>query len=257
MARRRGWHCTRRALYFRGVVVSAGQRPEGSPTGEWRAYSADEGSTRYSPLDQINRDNVKNLQVAWTWKFDNFGTPAADGHDRDDAADGQRRALFHRRPAPHRRRRRTPAPARRCGPGGRTRASASIRRRARCIAAWPTGPTAGDERIVVVTPGFQLVSLNAKTGAAGRRLRRGRHRRPVQAARQRRAARSDRQDRQQLAAGDLERRDRRRAGADCSAAASTSRTSRPTSWRSTSAPARSCGRSTRSRARARPATRRG
>src|SRR5688572_19906670 len=43
---------------------------------EWRAYGAVEGSTRYSPLDQINRDNVKNLQVAWTWKFDNFGTPA-------------------------------------------------------------------------------------------------------------------------------------------------------------------------------------
>ena len=53
-----------------------GSGQKGAPGGEWRAYSADEGSTRYSPLDQITRDNVKNVQVAWTWKFDNFDTPA-------------------------------------------------------------------------------------------------------------------------------------------------------------------------------------
>src|SRR5688572_28279829 len=44
--------------------------------GEWRAYGFEEKSTRYSPLDQITRENVKNLQVAWTWKFDNYGTAA-------------------------------------------------------------------------------------------------------------------------------------------------------------------------------------
>ena len=26
-----------------------------------------------APHDQINRDNVKDLQVAWSWRFDNFG----------------------------------------------------------------------------------------------------------------------------------------------------------------------------------------
>src|SRR5215203_214055 len=59
-----------------GLVASAfpGSAQKGSPaSGEWRAYSGDTGSTRYAPLDQITRDNVKNLQVAWTWKFDNFG----------------------------------------------------------------------------------------------------------------------------------------------------------------------------------------
>jgi len=55
-------------------LVGSGQN--GMSSGQWRAYSADEGSTRYSSLDQISKDNVKNLQVAWTWKFDNFGTPA-------------------------------------------------------------------------------------------------------------------------------------------------------------------------------------
>jgi len=33
--------------------------------GEWRAYAADKASTKYSPLDQINRETVKNLRVVW------------------------------------------------------------------------------------------------------------------------------------------------------------------------------------------------
>ncbi len=33
--------------------------------GQWRFYSGDQGSTKYSPLDQINASNVGNLKVAW------------------------------------------------------------------------------------------------------------------------------------------------------------------------------------------------
>ena len=58
------------------------RRPVRRQRGEWRSYGGEEGSTRYSPLDQITRDNVKNLKVAWTWKFDNFGT-APEAQDRD------------------------------------------------------------------------------------------------------------------------------------------------------------------------------
>jgi quinoprotein glucose dehydrogenase len=32
---------------------------------EWPAYAADKASTRYSPLEQINKDNVKNLRIVW------------------------------------------------------------------------------------------------------------------------------------------------------------------------------------------------
>ena len=35
------------------------------PTGEWRAYGGDKGYTRYSPLDQINADNVAKLRIVW------------------------------------------------------------------------------------------------------------------------------------------------------------------------------------------------
>ncbi len=33
---------------------------------DWPAYAGDKGSTKYSPLDQIKKDNIKNLRVAWT-----------------------------------------------------------------------------------------------------------------------------------------------------------------------------------------------
>ena len=35
---------------------------------EWPFYGGDQGSSRYSTLDQINRNNVAKLQLAWEWK---------------------------------------------------------------------------------------------------------------------------------------------------------------------------------------------
>jgi quinoprotein glucose dehydrogenase len=34
---------------------------------EWPSYGGDAGSSKYSPLDQIDADNVANLQVVWEW----------------------------------------------------------------------------------------------------------------------------------------------------------------------------------------------
>ncbi len=44
-------------------MISAQQEPASS---EWQTYGGDKAFTRYSPLGQINRDNVKNLKVVWT-----------------------------------------------------------------------------------------------------------------------------------------------------------------------------------------------
>ena len=41
--------------------------------GEWRAYAGEPGSTKYSPLDQINKENAKTLRIAWRFKTDNLG----------------------------------------------------------------------------------------------------------------------------------------------------------------------------------------
>ena len=50
-----------------GTALSASAQ-QGASGGEWRHYGGDLGSTKYSPLDQINRDNVGDLQVAWRWR---------------------------------------------------------------------------------------------------------------------------------------------------------------------------------------------
>lgn len=35
---------------------------------EWPVYGGDQAGTKYSPLSEITRDNVKQLQIAWEWK---------------------------------------------------------------------------------------------------------------------------------------------------------------------------------------------
>jgi quinoprotein glucose dehydrogenase len=39
----------------------------GAKGGQWRYYGGDAGSTKYSPLDQINATNAGQLTVAWSW----------------------------------------------------------------------------------------------------------------------------------------------------------------------------------------------
>jgi quinoprotein glucose dehydrogenase len=135
----------------------------GAVGGEWRAYSADEGSTRYSSLAQIDRDNVARLEIAWTWNFQNFGTRSETlttqatpimvngvlyftaGQRRTvvaaDAGSGE--TLWIWRPDEGERFDRAP------------------RKVHRGVAYWRDGD---DERILVVTPGFHLVALDAKSG---------------------------------------------------------------------------------------------
>src|SRR3954454_20075274 len=39
------------------------------PAGDWLMWRRTYNGWGYSPLDQINKDNVKNLQVAWAWSM--------------------------------------------------------------------------------------------------------------------------------------------------------------------------------------------
>ena len=52
------------------LVLSCAASPafaqHGAADGQWRAYAADPGATKYSPLDQIDADNVDRLEIAWT-----------------------------------------------------------------------------------------------------------------------------------------------------------------------------------------------
>src|SRR5437868_4529600 len=64
---RPGLRCSfgRLLVMLSACAAASGAASDTSPKGEWRQYSGDNGSTKYSPLDQINRSNVSKLRVAW------------------------------------------------------------------------------------------------------------------------------------------------------------------------------------------------
>lgn len=68
-------------LMVAGLATYTSAQPAGAPPAgeEWRTYGSDLYSSKYSPLDQINADNVSQLQVAWRWKSLNFG-PRMEGN---------------------------------------------------------------------------------------------------------------------------------------------------------------------------------
>src|SRR6187549_1747070 len=144
--------------------VSGQARPASSTRiGEWTHYAADARGTRYAPLDQINAENFSKLEVAWRFKTDNLGprpetqfesTPlmvngvlySTGGTRRAvialDAATGELLWTHSEREGP----RGSVAPRQLSGRG---------------LAYWSNG---SEERILYVTPGYQLVALDAKTG---------------------------------------------------------------------------------------------
>ncbi len=71
------------ALASAGLLVTTtapalGQ--QGADLGQWRHYGGDLGSTKYAPLDQINKDNAAKLEIAWTWESPDI--PIQDGNRR-------------------------------------------------------------------------------------------------------------------------------------------------------------------------------
>ena len=144
-------------------ALSAGEGlVRGNAPGEWRYWGADAWSTRYSPLDQINASNFDRLQMAWRWNA------SADGEDEYYRttplyANGK---LF------------TVATTRRYAYAidpetGKTlwswKMDEGIRHQkaprqfaGRGLAYWTDGK--GTERVIVVTPGYHMAILDAKTG---------------------------------------------------------------------------------------------
>src|SRR5438093_682209 len=143
------------------VGGTAGQ--QGAPTnGEWRRIGGDGGNTRYSPLDQINAANVKNLKVAWTWKGDNYGSGLEIKNENTPLmvnvvlyfTAGDRRAVIAADPGSGE----TLWVYRYAEAADRT---TGVRKNNRGVAYWTDGR---QERILTVTPGYELIALDAKTG---------------------------------------------------------------------------------------------
>ena len=59
------------------VPLALGQTNTSVNEGDWPVYHGNEFSQRYSPLEQINAQNVGSLQIAWHFSTENFG-PTTD-----------------------------------------------------------------------------------------------------------------------------------------------------------------------------------
>jgi quinoprotein glucose dehydrogenase len=147
-------------LLFCVVALDAQNGTEG---GQWPVWGGDAGSTRYAPLDQIDRTNVNDLEVAWIWHSNNFGTSPEMKNETTPLmidgtlyfTSGNRRAVV----------------AADAGTGEtlwvwRTDNNSldAVRRNSRGVAHWTNSADENDERIITVTPDYQLVSLDARTG---------------------------------------------------------------------------------------------
>jgi quinoprotein glucose dehydrogenase len=149
------------ALCLSGMPVARAQ--QGAQNGEWRSYGGDTGSTRYSPLSQIDATNFSKLEIAWRFKTDSLGphpeymlesTPlmvkgklyTTAGSRRAvvalDAATGEMIWMHSENEGV----RAENAPRTLSGHG---------------VAYWTDGK---EERILYVTIGYRLMALDAKTG---------------------------------------------------------------------------------------------
>lgn len=135
----------------------------GTSDGQWPTYGGNLASTRYSPLDQINAENFGQLELAWTFRPDNLGprpdpnlqaTPlmvngvlylTAGARRAAVALDAQTGELLWKFNIDEGER---GARAPRTGSG-------------RGLSYWTDGEA---ERILYVTPGYQMIALDARTG---------------------------------------------------------------------------------------------
>jgi quinoprotein glucose dehydrogenase len=151
------------AWVLAGSLAAQAPPPAPAPAGELRAYHGDNRSLRYSPLDQLTRENVSGLRVAWEHDLGPIGPkPEFKNESAPLYIDGTlyltagiNRDVIALDPA-------TGAERWRWGldEGDRT-ARAPRRNSGRGVSYWTDGTQA---RIIVVTPGFRLVSLDATSG---------------------------------------------------------------------------------------------
>jgi quinoprotein glucose dehydrogenase len=146
------------ALAFAPFAVA-----QGAQGGQWPTYGGDLGSTRYAALDQIDASNFGKLEVAWRFGVANLGptpefvlqsTPlvvdgvlyTTGGTRRAvtalDAATGEQLWVYSLNEG----QRGLDAPRKLSGRG---------------LAFWQKGR---EKRVVFVTPGYQLVAVDAATG---------------------------------------------------------------------------------------------
>ena len=156
------WKLTFTAAIVCTAIGLSGQE-RGTANGEWPTYGGNLSNNRYSPLDQITAENFSEMEVAWQFSTDSFGpTPESNlqstplmvngvlyttaGTRRAavalDAATGELLWMY------------------RLDEGERGETAPRLLS-GRGLTYWDDG---GTGVILYVTPGYQLVALNAETG---------------------------------------------------------------------------------------------
>ena len=134
--------------------------------GDWLMYIGDIRGSKYSPLDQINGTNFSKLEIAWTLNTQNLGarpeaklqgapvairgtlyTTAGQAGKAVMSIDGRTGEIkwVHR-----------------YDEGERASRWSPRQYSGRGVAFWTDGR--GDDRVVYLTTGYQMIELNAKTG---------------------------------------------------------------------------------------------
>src|SRR5580692_7897619 len=151
------------AVALFGLLMIGGPAALAQTVMDWPTYTGDISGSKYKPLDQINASNFSKLEVAWRFKTDNIGnrpefklegTPLeVDGVVYATA--GSRRAVIALDAVSgeliwvH-------------GEKEGARGAAAPRQLSgRGPAYWSDGK---DAHILYVTPGYQLIALDARTG---------------------------------------------------------------------------------------------
>ena len=145
------------------VAGSVAAQEPSTANGEWPSYGGNLSHDRYSPLDQIAADNFSDLELAWRFNTDNLGPRPENNYQSTPlmvngilyVTAGSRRAAVALDPETgellwmHR------------VDEGERGATAPRRLSGRGLTYWNDG---ADGVILYVTPGYQLVALNALTG---------------------------------------------------------------------------------------------
>ncbi|MEO8137923.1 MAG: PQQ-binding-like beta-propeller repeat protein, partial [Betaproteobacteria bacterium] len=143
----------------RSAAVTSG------PSTTWTTYGGNLASQRYSPIDQITKDNFNTLEIAWRLKTDFLGPRPDSLYSATPLVVG--RALY------------TTAGTRRAAIAldavtgemlwmhaedeGRRGQNAPRNGAGRGVAYWASSDGA-DKRVIYVTPGYRMLALDAKTG---------------------------------------------------------------------------------------------
>jgi quinoprotein glucose dehydrogenase len=152
-------------IFLAVSTVQAQELGSDQTQGEWPSYGGNLASQRYAALDQINKDNFGNLEIAWELDTGNFGPRPDTLYSSTPlyvngmlyTTVGTRRTVVAMDPA-------TGEIRWSHSEFEGERGSAGARQGAGRGLSWWESEDGSQKRILYVTPGYRMIALDANTG---------------------------------------------------------------------------------------------